>query len=164
MYIKSPTEIDYPSNLASEKPSPPWTLAFLQWTRIQNNPSQPPLFLNHITFLSFVGLVYGFCYSLLVPNCNSLMFLNKSIFAGERTGYFLFKVNRGHTEELDFIPGTMRGHQKPLCRVTVWLTYVLRAQYDVGRRVGMGKGQSGSGATIWEGSVVEKEGNGWPVW
>ena len=38
----------------------------------------------------FVGLDYGFCYSLLVQSCNPLLFLHKLIFTGKIT--FIFKV------------------------------------------------------------------------
>lgn len=46
-------------------------------------------FLHKITFPSFVGLAYGFCNSLLVPNFNSLLFSNKPIFAGKIAVWFL---------------------------------------------------------------------------
>lgn len=37
----------------------------------------------------FAGLAYGFCHSLFVSNCNSLLFLSKSIFTGKITVLFL---------------------------------------------------------------------------
>lgn len=57
-------------------------------------PNMPPV-CQKIPFLSFVGLVYGFCCSLLVLSCNSLLFPNKSIFAGKITDCLMFKAN-GH--------------------------------------------------------------------
>ena len=48
-------------------------------------------FLYKITSLSFVGLAYGFCHCLLVLIYNSLLFLNKPIFAGKITVFiYLF--------------------------------------------------------------------------
>ena len=46
-------------------------------------------FLCKTGFLLFVGLAYGFCYSLLVPNSNSLLFPDKPIFASKITVLFL---------------------------------------------------------------------------
>lgn len=50
--------------------------------------------LHKIMFLSFVSWTcLCFCCSLLVPDCNSLVFLNKPIFACKITGSFLVKIN-----------------------------------------------------------------------
>lgn len=42
----------------------------------------------------FVGLVYDFCYSMVVLKHNSMLFLNKLIFADKIT--FIFEVNNYH--------------------------------------------------------------------
>ena len=46
---------------------------------LQSSPSQPLPFLYKVAFLSFVPGVPVVYRSLLIPNCNSLLFLNKSI-------------------------------------------------------------------------------------
>lgn len=52
-------------------------------------PSHFLLLPHEIKFLSSVGLACGVFSSLLVPNCNSLLFLNKAILAGNITVLFL---------------------------------------------------------------------------
>lgn len=54
-----------------------------------------PHFLYKRAFLSFaLWTCLWFWCSLLVLDCNSLLFLNKPSFAGKITGSFILKVNR----------------------------------------------------------------------
>lgn len=55
------------------------------------------LFLHKIMFLSFViWTCSGFCYRALIWNFNSLLSLNKPLFAGKIVAYFIFKVNKAY--------------------------------------------------------------------
>lgn len=68
----------------------PALLIYSMGLSFKTTPSNFLFLLQKITLLSFVGLAYGFCHSLFVPQCNSLLFLNKPIFAAKIT--FIFKV------------------------------------------------------------------------
>lgn len=69
-------------------------LFFSNGLKFKTTPSSPSFFLYKITFLSFdCWVCLWFCYSLHVPNCNSLLLPNKLIFAGEIAHSFIFKVN-----------------------------------------------------------------------
>lgn len=60
----------------------------------------PANFLLHkMTFVSFVRPACGFWHSLLMPDCNSLPFPNKLLFAGKIHGLFS-KVSRCDSQQL----------------------------------------------------------------
>lgn len=86
----------------NEKPSCPWTVISLNYylllfsNGLSKQPSHLSPFSLYLYSPLFVGLACGFCYNLLVPNCNSLLFPNKPVFAGKIT--FIFKVNKGKEE------------------------------------------------------------------
>lgn len=72
-YISSQTEINYPSNLAKEKLSPPQTLVFPQWTFSQHNPFQfPPFSLQNNVPLPCLLDLHMVHHSMHIPSCNSL--------------------------------------------------------------------------------------------
>lgn len=55
------------------------------------------LFLHKVMFLSFViWTCFGFCYRGLIWNCNSLLSINKPLFAGKIVAYFISKVNKAY--------------------------------------------------------------------
>lgn len=61
---------------------------------VYNNLLNLPLFFYEKVDLSFVGWTcLWFWHSLLVSDCNSLLFPNKPVFAGNLTGSFIFQVN-----------------------------------------------------------------------
>ena len=86
----------------SVTPQPPkshsiQTPGFLPLDSVYNSPSNSLLSCIR-TFLYFVLQTrLWFCYSLYVPNRNSLLFLNKPIFAGKTT-HFIFQVNNSETD------------------------------------------------------------------
>lgn len=99
MYVASPTRNRQPQKLSQ------WKTAILLNSCF--SPKQPLLkatspnfllFLYNITFLSFVRLAFGFCYSPPIPNCNHLMFLNKAIFFWSNN-WLLFLRSTWHTKK-----------------------------------------------------------------
>lgn len=63
-----------PSNSACERASPLRIVTFLQWTVIQNNPSKLPSFAPLTSSPLLVGFACNCCNSMLVANCNSVLF------------------------------------------------------------------------------------------
>ena len=85
MYMHPLQEMDHPSNSANEKPLSLWTLytTGLLFKTIPLN----FLVLHKITFLSSIGLAYGFiiaCLSWTVI----LLLPNKTIFAGKTNDFY----------------------------------------------------------------------------
>ena len=68
---------------------------------LKTAPKSSPSFLYKTTFLTFfLQTCLWFCCSLHVLNCDSLLFLNKSIFfAAKITDSFIFKVNTAILEQ-----------------------------------------------------------------
>ena len=69
-----------------------WTPSLSQWTfYAQQQPSQLPRFLCKGSSLLLCGLGYGFALACLL-NYNSLLLLNKLIFASEISGSLIFRL------------------------------------------------------------------------
>lgn len=87
-------------NSSNEKPQymehPVYSRRHFAWNSSPNSALS-----SVIVFLSFaLQTCLWLCHKLLVPNCNSLPFLNKSIFSGKITDNFILKLNRGQVDHL----------------------------------------------------------------
>lgn len=63
-------------------------LIFIQWNFIQTTLANFLVFLHKITVPLLFWFAYDLCQSLFDPNCNSLLFWNKPIFAGKITDFY----------------------------------------------------------------------------
>ena len=80
------------------------TLLFPQWTFFKLTHPNCLLLLYKVTFLSFVGLAYDFCYSFLAPNCNFSTILEKRkqklFFCQQYNWLFIFRFDKGNKTKI----------------------------------------------------------------